>query len=94
LILTINFDLSNTDSVQNTTVRHTIGFIQDTADSLNQGQQTNILATDFSKVHYRTLVYKLKYIEVNPNLTTLTKDFPHNRSQQVSVRLPVLSASP
>ena len=81
-----------------------IGFTQEIADSLDQGQQTDVIAMDFSKafdkVDYHKLVHKLKHMGVNPCITTWIKDFLHNRSQQVLVEnkvshsLPVLSGAP
>ena len=49
-----------------------IGFTQEIADSLDQGQQTDVIVMDF-KVH------KLKHMGVNPHITWI-KDFLHNRS--------------
>jgi len=78
-----------------------IGFTQEIADSLDQGQQTDVIVMDFSKafdkVDHHKLVHKLKHMGVNPYITTWLKDFLHSRSQQVLVEnkvshsLPVLS---
>jgi len=47
-----------------------IGFTQEIADSLDQGQQTDVIIMDFSKafdkVDHHKLVYKLKHMGVNP----------------------------
>jgi len=103
LTLTTYFALSSTDSGQNTAVR-LIGLTQEIADSLDQGQQTDVIVMDFSKafdkVDHHKLVHKLKHRRVNPYITTWIKDFLHNRSQQVLVEnkvshsLPVLSGVP
>ena len=84
-----------------------IGFTQEIADSLDQGQQTDVIVMDFTvfskafdKVDHHKLIHKLKHIGVNPYITTWIKDFLHNRSQQVLVEnkvsysLPVLSGVP
>ena len=83
-----------------------IGFPQEIADSLDQGQQTDVIAMDFSKafdkVDHHKLVHKLKHMGVNQYITTSCtwiKDFLHNRSQvlvenNVSHSLPVLSGVP
>ena len=81
-----------------------IGFTKEIADSLDQGQQTDVIIMDFSKafdkVDHHKLVHKLKHMGVNPYITTWSKDFLHNRSQQVLVdnkvshSLPVLSGVP
>jgi len=90
----------------NTTLRETklIGFTQEIADSLDQGQQTDVIVIDFSeafdKVDHHKLVHKLKQMWVNLYITTWIKYFLHNKSQQVLVenkvsdRLPVLSGVP
>jgi len=66
-----------------------IGFTQEIADSLDQGQHTDVIVIDFSKafdkVDHHKLVHKLKHMGVNPYITTWIKDFLHNRSQQVLV---------
>ena len=63
-----------------------IGFTQEIADSLDQGQQTDVIVMDFSKafdkVDHHKLVHKMKHMGVNPYITTWIKDFLHNRSQQ------------
>ena len=65
-----------------------IGFTQEIADGLDQGQQTDVIAMDFSKacdtVDHHKLV-QLKHMGVNPYITAWIKDFLHNRSQQVLV---------
>jgi len=81
-----------------------IGFTQEITDSVDQGQQTDVIVMDFSKafdkVDHHKLVHKLKHMGVNPYITTWIKDFLHNRSQQVLVEnkvshsLPVLSGVP
>lgn len=81
-----------------------IGFTQEISDSLDQGQQTDVIVMDFSKafdkVDHHKLVHKLKLLGVHSHVTTWIKDFLHNRSQQVLVenkvsdRLPVLSGVP
>ena len=81
-----------------------IGFTQEIADSLDQGQQTDVIVMDYSKafdkVDHHKLVHKLKHMGVNPHIITWIKDFLHNRSQQVLVEnkvshsLPVLSGVP
>ena len=63
-----------------------IGFTQEIADTLNQGQQTDGIVIDLSKasdqVDHHKLVHKLKYMGVNPYITIWIKDFVHNSSQQ------------
>ena len=81
-----------------------IGFSQEIADSLDQGQQTDVIIMDFSKafdkVDHHKLIHKLKLMGVETHITTWIKDFLHNRSQQVLVenefsdKLPVLSGVP
>ena len=60
----------------NTALRETklIGFTQEIADSLDQGQQTDVIVIDFSKafdkVDHHKLVHKLKHMWVNLFITT------------------------
>ena len=76
-----------------------IGFTQDIADSLDLGQQTDVIVMDFSKafdkVDHHKLVHKL--MGVNRYITTWIKlmkgkDFLHNRSQQISRKQGILQA--
>jgi len=50
-----------------------IGFTQEIADSLDQGQQTDVIVMHFSKafdkVDHHKLVHKLQHMEVNWRLT-------------------------
>jgi len=81
-----------------------IGFSQEIADSLDQGQQTDVIVMDFSKafdkVDHHKLVHKLKCLGVESKVTSWIQSFLRNRSQQVLVegkcsdRLPVLSGVP
>jgi len=65
-----------------------IGFTQEIADSLDQGQQTDVVFMDFSKtfdkVDHHKLVHKLQTQThwVNPYMyiTKWITDFLHNRS--------------
>lgn len=81
-----------------------IGFSQEIADSLDQGQQTDVIVMDFSKafdkVDHHKLVHKLKRLGIDNKVTSWIRSFLTNRSQQVLVegncsdRLPVLSGVP
>ncbi len=81
-----------------------ISFTQEVNDSLEQGQQTDVIVMDFSKafdkVDHHKLVQKLHRLGVNPQIATWIKSFLHGRTQQVVVEghnsdtLPVLSGVP
>jgi len=47
-----------------------IGFTQEIAVSLDQGQQTDVIVMDFSKVFDKVDHHKLKHMGVNPYITT------------------------
>ena len=81
-----------------------ISFCTETYDSLDNGQQTDIIVMDFSKafdkVDHHKLIYKLSQLGINIEVTTWIRSFLHNRSQRVAVEgqlsdeLPVLSGVP
>ena len=75
MTLTTYFALSNTNSGQNTAVKlNSLVLTQEIADSLDQGQQTDVIVMDFSKaldkVDHHKLVHKLKHMGVNSYITT------------------------
>ena len=81
-----------------------IGFTQEIADNLEQGQQSDVIIMDFSKafdkVDHHKLIHKLRHLGINSKVTSWIHSFLNNRSQQVLVegkcsdRLPVLSGVP
>ena len=81
-----------------------LSFSQEVLDSLDSGQQTDVIVMDFSKafdkVDHHKLIHKLNNMGVDCNVSSWIRSFLSNRSQRVAVEgqisdnLPVLSGVP